>query len=277
MSTRNYITINPWKYDRGLPRLSSNKEPHVDKLNKHYFRADPFKKQNDKPILMCLGDSFTYGVGVKDSETWPSILADKLDMVNWNMGTGGASNQDIFLLFRQMLSNGYIPNTVCIMWSFKHRKIISRNIISPIVEDAVDDVQIYSEQLADKRQIAQIEEFGLNEDITDQITTQWVDGDPLMQHSLLLDTNTDAEYLDFFVLRSAIVTICEAKGIILREIFLDRTLQKFTIANIVPAEGWSTGELPNNAYDFKVDVASDNEHFGTQTLYNIADFFEETL
>jgi hypothetical protein len=356
MATRNYASINPWSGTKCLPKLStpgaSNgkmstsdgftkfqwcptdtpeaagddyRDTHDEMfytVNRQNFRADQFKKINDKPVLMCLGDSFTYGIGVRDAETWPSILADRLGMVNWNMGTGGASNQDIYLIFQQMISNGYIPDVVCIMWSYNSRQIVSRNVISPLIEETdimpewrrTDgsnplteiDINAFSkkvDQLNTLRELNtayyNIEHRNINKKITtfwngtgeigiatgDQGSINWnsvgstelPEDKSLMKSALYTSIHTDSDYLNFFIVRSAIANICKARGIKMRETFLDMHLQKFALAHIVPVEGWQTGKYPINTCEFNLDRARDQEHYGPKTLEAVATYYMSTI
>jgi len=324
MAMRDYITVNPWNQMASLPRLSRpgpelngkivqengytkfqwcpsdvpkdgvSSDELFYTVNRQYFRAEQFNKINKKPVLMSLGDSFTFGIGVRDAETWPSIVADKLDMVNWNMGSGGASNQDMYLIFQQMINNGYIPDIVCIMWSFKNRHIVSRNIISPIVEEnelmskhktqtlTEKDVTAYSNSINNDIQKKTIlpDSGQYQIDINSRITTNY-DGIPadsvLEKSDAITSIHTDKDYLDFYIIRSAIISICKARKIKVKETFLDHELQKFAISHIVPAEGWSTGKFPMNPFWIQSDKARDMEHFGPKTLQSIANYYLESL
>lgn len=42
------------------------------------FRAPPFEEDSDAPVVLCLGDSFTFGQGVNDGEEWVACLRDRL-------------------------------------------------------------------------------------------------------------------------------------------------------------------------------------------------------
>lgn len=329
MATRDYSTVNPWNQTASLPRLShpapemhgriekdngytkfqwcpsdfAKDVPSADELfytvNRQNFRAEQFSKINKKPVLMSLGDSFTYGIGVRDAETWPSIVADKLDIVNWNMGSGGASNQDIYFIFQQMISNGYIPDVLCIMWSFKERSIVSRNIISTVVEETnqyhnaltEEDATAYSNSINNDIQKKTLvpdssvrrDTANYDTDINDNITTQYTDMPAVKQShvleksSVVISTYTDKDYIDFYIVRSAIINICKARKIKVRETFLDFELQKFAISHIVPTEGWRTSKFPMNPYLMQVDKARDMEHFGPKTLQSIADYYLKSL
>lgn len=96
-------------------------------VNKQGFRAPNFKKSDGKNAVMFLGDSFTYGVGVRDTECYPHIVSDKLGKVNWNIGCGGISDKEQLYLLDHFISLGYIPSQVVFTWGETHRKLLMIN------------------------------------------------------------------------------------------------------------------------------------------------------
>lgn len=68
--------------------------------NSHSFRDQEFP--TDESINGAFGCSFTFGTGLHQEETWPSILSDKLGKKVWNFGLGGSgilTQLRIFLYF----------------------------------------------------------------------------------------------------------------------------------------------------------------------------------
>jgi hypothetical protein len=49
------------------------------------------KKTDDLPIVPVLGDSFTFGLGVKDGETFVNLMCKKFDAVYLNLGAPGSA------------------------------------------------------------------------------------------------------------------------------------------------------------------------------------------
>ena len=84
------------------------------------FRGDSIFKEGFK--ILSIGDSNTEGVGVKDTETWPSQFSRYIpNSVNLNMGTGGRSNDYIsrcLLTFYDLLK----PDLVLIMYTLPQRR-----------------------------------------------------------------------------------------------------------------------------------------------------------
>jgi hypothetical protein len=72
-------------------------------LNKEFFRCDEFEsiiKQN-KPALIALGCSFTFGTGLPEHETWPVILSNLIrektgeDVAVVNLGSAGTGYDQV--------------------------------------------------------------------------------------------------------------------------------------------------------------------------------------
>jgi len=97
-------------YESLIPNLTSTYEgqefegifvklpPTIIKTNSYGFRDDEFSKEkaNNTFRIIALGDSFTMGLGVNVSDTWPDQLEKKLNRLNksikfevFNMGIGG--------------------------------------------------------------------------------------------------------------------------------------------------------------------------------------------
>ena len=63
--------------------------------------------------LMTLGCSFAFGIGVRDNETFASLISKELDAVNWNMGVGGGSSKLQLMIAEHMFRLGYVPDILC--------------------------------------------------------------------------------------------------------------------------------------------------------------------
>ena len=51
------------------------------RVNTNGFRADTFKKNDNRLKIMSLGCSFTFGIGVMQGDEWPNKLAQKYNAV----------------------------------------------------------------------------------------------------------------------------------------------------------------------------------------------------
>lgn len=47
-------------------------------VNRNGFRGPPFDETGSGPVILCLGDSFTFGQGVNDGQEWVAYLRDEL-------------------------------------------------------------------------------------------------------------------------------------------------------------------------------------------------------
>jgi hypothetical protein len=62
-------------------------------FNSQGFRCTEF---DTDPGVMFLGCSHTMGIGMPESETWTSLVANELKLRCWNLGLGGTSNDVAF-------------------------------------------------------------------------------------------------------------------------------------------------------------------------------------
>lgn len=67
-------------------------------------------------MLYVNGDSFTYGTGVDSKDTWPSLLAEKLDLNLVNDAVPGGSNARVIRTTLAFLAR-HQPSLVVIAWS----------------------------------------------------------------------------------------------------------------------------------------------------------------
>ena len=85
-------------------------------INKRGFRADP-AMQGDTPRVAVLGDSFTFGLGVEDAETFVSRLnADSQRGAFLNMGMPGYSTDQQILLFRRTYDLEHVDTVVLVVY-----------------------------------------------------------------------------------------------------------------------------------------------------------------
>jgi len=94
--------------------------PIVYEYNSKGFRDKEWPANLDD-VVLCLGDSFTKGVGVPYEHTWPSILQTNSKKHCINLGIDGAANRLLLNIAKQIISE-YNPKYMIIMWSFKHRR-----------------------------------------------------------------------------------------------------------------------------------------------------------
>lgn len=82
------------------------------KTNKQGFRDRHF---DDEPGIACFGDSFTFGVGLNQEQTWVYQLGKMLGTKTWNLGTPGLS-LDVAVYYAQNFMDEDLPNVsgICV-------------------------------------------------------------------------------------------------------------------------------------------------------------------
>lgn len=71
---------------------TSDKKPKDDltyNLNKWGFRCVNFRQKNPRPGILSLGCSFTFGVGLRNDQTFAQKVATHFDLENYNIGIPG--------------------------------------------------------------------------------------------------------------------------------------------------------------------------------------------
>jgi hypothetical protein len=71
--------------------------------------------------ILAIGDSFTLGLGVNQSDTWPEQLSQLLDYPVLNFSLNGASN-DWIARKTELLLKYFSPRCVIVHYSFSHRR-----------------------------------------------------------------------------------------------------------------------------------------------------------
>jgi len=81
------------------------------KFNSLGFRDDEF---DNRLCGLAIGCSFTQGVGLPSSSTWPSLLSKWTGIHVWNLGSGGASIETVYRIFEYFVTK-LSPKFVCIL------------------------------------------------------------------------------------------------------------------------------------------------------------------
>lgn len=79
--------------------------------NSHGFRCEDF---DNRPCGIALGCSFTHGIGLPITSTWPYLLSQLCGIHVWNLGSGGASIDTVFRIFDYYVTK-LSPKFVCIL------------------------------------------------------------------------------------------------------------------------------------------------------------------
>jgi hypothetical protein len=88
--------------------------------NSYGYREEEYDLTSKSNIL-CLGCSFTMGVGLKLEHSWPSILKKQFKDSNvYNFGLGGASSDTVVRILANV-SSVFNPHAVFILWPSSSR------------------------------------------------------------------------------------------------------------------------------------------------------------
>ena len=96
-------------------------------FNEWGFRGPDYSEYVDKPVNICLGDSFTVNIGGPIEHSWPSQLDELLDLPTINLGVGGAGNDAIHLVYNRACEVFDVQN-IFVMYSFFHRRLVGNKI-----------------------------------------------------------------------------------------------------------------------------------------------------
>lgn len=113
----------------GLDSAEYNKENWYDypikdynyKFNEWAFRGEDYSQYKNKPVNVCLGDSFTVNIGGPIEHSWPAQLSKNFNIPTLNFGIDGAGNDIIKLLYNYLIDYFDVQNTF-VMYSFFHRR-----------------------------------------------------------------------------------------------------------------------------------------------------------
>lgn len=89
-------------------------------FNSHGFRSPEF---DDQPSVLCLGCSFTMGIGLPLSQTWPNILQNLIGKTCWNLGLGGSSLDTAFRLASYYVHHLNVTAVLCLIPESKRFEI----------------------------------------------------------------------------------------------------------------------------------------------------------
>ena len=81
-------------------------------FDKYGFRSEIDPRDAD---ILCLGCSFTFGIGVEEENTWPSMLGKMAGVVAFNFGVCSGSVETCYRLLKVWLGNNMNTDTVCIL------------------------------------------------------------------------------------------------------------------------------------------------------------------
>lgn len=90
-----------------IKRYDSDNSNLVDyKFNDFGYRASfNYESLLDTEKIICIGCSFTEGVGLDETETWPYLLSQKIGLPYLNLGVAGGSDGYVMWQIKNVLEN----------------------------------------------------------------------------------------------------------------------------------------------------------------------------
>jgi hypothetical protein len=86
------------------------------RINPHFDDMEKITKSQWKNMYVCLGCSFTYGVGIPSCQTWPSVIEERTGIKTLNLGVPGGSIQASYRILDSWLKHfGCAPKAVLIL------------------------------------------------------------------------------------------------------------------------------------------------------------------
>jgi hypothetical protein len=95
MDTRDRYQLNLKNRYHDLEKYGWINSNFTYKFNSRGFRCEEF---SNEPSIVFLGCSITIGIGLPAQHTWPSLVANNLNLKCYNLGIGGCSNDTAFRL-----------------------------------------------------------------------------------------------------------------------------------------------------------------------------------
>jgi hypothetical protein len=98
------------------PKPEYNSTSITYQCNSYGYRTPEFDFTSSTPSIFCLGCSFTYGIGVRQEETWPALIQQRFPEYDvHNLGSAGSSGDTVV---RTLSNAGDLlnPKILLILW-----------------------------------------------------------------------------------------------------------------------------------------------------------------
>ena len=93
------------------------------------FRGPDYNQYIGKPVILCLGDSYTVNIGGPVEHSWPSLIQKYFSIPCINLGMDGAGNDAIRLVFERASKIFDIQQTF-VVYSFLDRRLENNRFMS---------------------------------------------------------------------------------------------------------------------------------------------------
>ncbi|MCK9224153.1 MAG: hypothetical protein M0R46_08555 [Candidatus Muirbacterium halophilum] len=126
---------------------------HIFSFSK-YRNFNTFSNTENQKVIMCAGDSFTYGMGLKDNETYPSYLKnilisngnDNIEVIN--LGILGANSHMVYKKIKRKIKK-VKPDIIIFQagisnrWNFKGFDFEENSFITSFLFDNIKIIKVY--------------------------------------------------------------------------------------------------------------------------------------
>lgn len=92
------------------------------KFNNWGFRGPDYEQYKNKPVVLCIGDSFTANIGGPISYSWPSLLQKHFDIPCLNFGVERASNDSQREIYNKAIELFDVKYTF-VVYGLLHRRL----------------------------------------------------------------------------------------------------------------------------------------------------------
>ena len=86
------------------------------------FRGPDYNQYLGKPVILCLGDSFTVNLGGPIEHSWPSLIQKHFGIPCINLGMDGAGNDAMQLVYNRACEL-FNVNLTFVVYSYLHRRL----------------------------------------------------------------------------------------------------------------------------------------------------------
>lgn len=98
-------------------------------FNSWGFRGEDYEQYLGKPIIACIGDSFTVNIGGPITHSWPSLLQKNFEIPCLNFGIDGCGNDTIRRVYEKVKRLFDVKQTF-VVYSFFHRRLENNKLKS---------------------------------------------------------------------------------------------------------------------------------------------------
>lgn len=155
------------------------------KLNTQGFRSQyHFPYMEGKEVNIALGCSFTEGIGLLESETWPMMIEEQTPIPMLNCGLGGASSDTVARILTGIV-NRFTIQTVFILWPpiarfefYNESEILSKIPEACDIEhvwnlDEFNSIQRFNKNQAIVRMLSNLHKFRVIEQRAEPLMTHY--------------------------------------------------------------------------------------------------------